>query len=125
DFTFNVDNAPTKDALPPNNRSGKQLVWKGEADAVDHTTGDNASGTGSVTTSFPAVTTSTNPPSGTLPVTLNDTGNLVGTTVTGQPPVNSATGTVTFTLYDPTDPTCAGPGVFSEGRDVVTQCTFA
>src|SRR5207245_8419038 len=53
-------------------------------------------------------------------VAHQDQGQLVG--VTGGP---KATGTVTFTLFDPTQTNCVGTPRYTEGRDINTQCTFA
>jgi hypothetical protein len=56
------------------------------------------------------ISTTPNPSSGTVPLLLNDSATLTGATAT-------AGGTITFNLYPPSDPTCAGSASYT---DVVT-----
>ena len=58
----------------------------------------------------PGISTTPNPASGTQGVVLKDSATLTGG--------SSATGTITFRLYPPSDPTCAGSAVFTEAVTV-------
>jgi hypothetical protein len=62
----------------------------------------------------PTLTTAPNPSSGNTPVTLNDSATLAGTSNL------LATGTITFTLYGPNDPSCSGSQVIGSQTVNVT-----
>ena len=65
-----------------------------------------------------SIVTATNPPSGTIPATLNDTATLSG----GSDPV---AGTITFNLYGPNDTTCANPAIFTQTVNVNGNGTYS
>src|SRR6266852_4913081 len=125
DFTFSVTSnfaEPAIDSDPIH--SGKQTTAHAGADAVDPSTGESGGGVGTADISFPILTTSTQPASGTLGVTtLQDQAALVGTTITLFPsPANTATGTITFSLFDPTAPNCTGSPRHTEDINL-TACS--
>ncbi len=59
-----------------------------------------------ITLASPSISTTPNPASGDVGVTLNDTATLSGG--------SSPTGNVTFKLFAPSDPTCSGAAVFEQ-----------
>ena len=113
-FQINVNALPTKDASA--SQSGLQtgaLAGGGATDAVDNRS--TGSGSGSTTVSFPQLTTTPIPANGNLgstPVPLSDTAQISGLVPNKNtnPPSNPS-GTVTFQLYPPGDPNCAGAAV--------------
>jgi uncharacterized repeat protein (TIGR01451 family) len=123
EFIWTVVAVPTKDSIPV--VSGKQTSTHAGADALDGVNFfDTAGGVGGATLSFPEITTTQTPTSGSVDITqLNDTASIVGVV----PDQNTGTapfGTVTFSLFDPDDPTCTSAR-YSKSFAAHTQCTFA
>ena len=73
--------------------------------------------TSTVNQATPTIVTAPNPPAGTVGATLNDNALLAG----GANP----TGTITFQLFPPADPTCAGSPVFAEAVGVSGNGLYA
>src|SRR3989454_1200093 len=103
-FTFDVVQKPTKDADVSN---GLQTAALAAASAQSNF-GVPGGGNGSAIISFPTIATTQTPASGTRgATTLTDSAALTGL-VNERSTVNTdPTGTVTFTLFDPDQPTCA------------------
>ena len=120
-FTFNVVSTPTKDADPA--LSGIQTAVLAGAAANDVVIGTAGGGLGTAEVSFPAIST-TPGAGGTLgatPVNLSDSALIIGLTTTAGP---LPSGAVTFSLYPPSDPTCAGVA-FQQQVVSLTGCTIA
>ena len=111
DYTFNVLKVPNHDSFP-----GGQVQTNHIGFAVAHheTRGTVGTGTGSSVTTVlqvaPSSFTTSATPSATLGGPISDTASVTGPA--GSP---APTGTVTFTLFGPNDPTCAGAPVFNSG----------
>ncbi|HEX2041456.1 MAG TPA: hypothetical protein VHF24_02360, partial [Acidimicrobiales bacterium] len=109
-FTFDVIRVPTVDALPA--VPGVQTVQLASAQGLNPTTFEVGAGVGTsvvtVLQAQPQIVTAPSP-GGPVGTQVFDTATLSG----GAGPAPGPTGTITFDLYGPGDPNCAGPPVFS------------
>lgn len=125
-FTFDVIALPTKDA--DSVISGIQTAVLASAAANDFITGTPGGGAGSAEITFLQMSTTPGPggtlgPSGVPPVNLSDSATILGLLPDAN--FNPASGTVTFNLYPPGDPTCAGAPFQSQTVDIgnPNECT--
>jgi len=107
DFTVDVLKIPSADANP--GTPGVQTNQLGSGSGTNSTTGNQGFGTGSssvtVVKSSPALTTSASPSTVAVGSPFHDTATVSG----GSNP----TGTVTFSLFGPGNPTCTGTPIFT------------
>ena len=110
DFTFDVLRVPTLDSQGAPGVQTSQIAFATGRNSVTGSTG-LASGTASVTVLDPPVGSIATQAMPTAPLgsPISDTATVTGSPATAPTP----TGTVTFTLFGPGDPTCAGTPVFT------------
>ena len=129
-FTINVNALPTKDASPT--LSGLQTGVLAGAVANDAVDGAAGIGIGAALVGFPSIVTTPTPANGNLgpgPLNLSDSARITG--LVGDAFNNPPTGTVTFRLFAPSDPTCTGPAFGTQtvnlndpARCTITPITF-
>ena len=98
-------------------------VYSGDANNLGATSPCNAPGEITpVTPAQPLITTQAFGPV-TLTQPISDTATLTGGVPT--PPAAGPTGTITFTLFGPNNPTCAGPAIFTSTVPVTGNGTYS
>lgn len=118
DYTITVNKVPNHDAFPA--VDGIQTATNASAVFL-HQSGQVGSGTGSdVTTvlqAIPAIVTQVSAAGIQNGASVTDTATLSGLVNPVQGP---GAGSVTYSVFGPNDPTCAGPDLYTGADDVVT-----
>jgi hypothetical protein len=119
-FTFDVLKAPTKNA---GSGAALQTAQLGSATGTDESNSDFSNGVGTSLTTVNLATLSMS----TSATAVAALGSSIVDTATLVPPsgVPGPTGTVTFNVYGPNDPTCANDSVFTSAITLVSPGTTA